>query len=374
MTNLAESTIKFKKLNIMLGLGDFAGSHEIFTPEPLVEEILDTVIDGEIPQKILVLYNLEFVVSLLYTYNIPAEDITVYVDHDVKRRLAEKMGVNILKGNLIKEMNDMKFDVVVGNPPFQSGKGNGSQPLYKEIVAKSLDIVNPDGYVAIITPPGIFSATQFEIENPILRTIKNGNLTKVRLDLQESEFEGKIGYFPSAKIHKICYFIWQHSRYNGNTCIRYKDSICNIDIAHKFFISTIHSDCVDSIYTKATSKSNKLNLKYRKVTSGIHVRFKEMNSESGKIKAQIADEYSNAYAFTIPCASLKEAEHICDFLNSKYFTFVNLVIKFNGVNHAHILNGFSIPDQTIDCKNVVNIYQWANLTDEEIEYIENNTK
>lgn len=51
------------------------------------------------------------------------------------------------------EENTMKFDVVIGNPPYQDAKGQNT--LYPKFYAKAVKLVKTDGVVAMITPPAI---------------------------------------------------------------------------------------------------------------------------------------------------------------------------------------------------------------------------
>lgn len=63
---------------------------------------------------------------------------------------------------------DMKFDVVFGNPPYQSpNNGNdktnqgGSKKLYVQFMEKSSEIVKDEGIIAMITPSAVFKTTVF---------------------------------------------------------------------------------------------------------------------------------------------------------------------------------------------------------------------
>jgi hypothetical protein len=76
---------------------------------------------------------------------------TIYSDHDNKTKIANRIGVNVIT-NL--EKLKMKFDVVVGNPPFslagnKTGKKGRSRNLYPEFYQKSIEMAK---FVAMIVP------------------------------------------------------------------------------------------------------------------------------------------------------------------------------------------------------------------------------
>lgn len=50
--------------------------------------------------------------------------------------------------------NNMKFDVIVGNPPYQSGQGEkgGARSLWRKFIKKSFENISKNGYVAIVCP------------------------------------------------------------------------------------------------------------------------------------------------------------------------------------------------------------------------------
>jgi site-specific DNA-methyltransferase (adenine-specific) len=49
----------------------------------------------------------------------------------------------------------MKFDVIVGNPPYQIKVGDSNtEPIWNKFVEKAFQLVNVGGYVSLIHPSG----------------------------------------------------------------------------------------------------------------------------------------------------------------------------------------------------------------------------
>lgn len=133
----------------------FDGAHAVYTPQPLVDEIVGKI--NVTDKTILVLFNMEFVVSLIYTYKVAPSMITVYVDHENKSKFAQRMGVNCITNLDV----DMKFDVVVGNPPYQDGSKEGGQnKIYNLFSKKSIDLLNEKGVTALITPTSVLKKSK----------------------------------------------------------------------------------------------------------------------------------------------------------------------------------------------------------------------
>ena len=129
--------------------GKFAGSHDIFTPSSLVEEILCHIPFLDNGKKILVMYTLEFALNLVYTFKVDPKNIYVFVDHELKKKWAQKLGVNIIE---TLENLDMKFDCVLANPPYQAAKGE-SATIWDNFVIKGMELAKDGGMVSMIHPP-----------------------------------------------------------------------------------------------------------------------------------------------------------------------------------------------------------------------------
>jgi hypothetical protein len=115
----------------------FEGGHSAYTPKIVTEKVLE---DLDLANKnILVIFNVEFLITLIETYNVPAENIVFYSDHDNKSYLSEKFKVKY-----IKELDDdMNFDYIVGNPPYT----NGQRLLYTKFFEKALDLADTVAFV-----------------------------------------------------------------------------------------------------------------------------------------------------------------------------------------------------------------------------------
>jgi len=135
------------------GIIPFEGAHAVHTPQPLVEEILTSL--PALGGRILVLFNVEFVASLVYTFNVPPQNIIMYSDHENKSEICSKLGVKYIT-SLDTKMK--KFDIIIGNPPFaitnNSGKRDAAANLWPMFVKKAEELTKKNGIFALITPNG----------------------------------------------------------------------------------------------------------------------------------------------------------------------------------------------------------------------------
>jgi site-specific DNA-methyltransferase (adenine-specific) len=137
------------------------------TPLPLVAEI-----QGYIPLKgdeaVLVLYTVEWAI---YLARLGVKNITVGVEvHDpVIERLCTHCGFKYLFGILSIEHN-MKFDVVVGNPPYNDGEKRGSyNSVWYKFVLCGNRLTKQDGFLSMITPQTWFSQPRINKGNGIAK-------------------------------------------------------------------------------------------------------------------------------------------------------------------------------------------------------------
>lgn len=127
----------------------FKGSHIVQTPFKLVRELLSEV--NLVPNNdILVLYNVEFVIELVYNNKISKENITFFSDSKDKAKLIKKIGIKVV--NNLEELQSKKFDLGLMNSPFQDENKN---PLYYKFHNKVLDYIKPGGLLVEIAPKAL---------------------------------------------------------------------------------------------------------------------------------------------------------------------------------------------------------------------------
>jgi hypothetical protein len=235
------------------GIISFTGAQQdVHTPVALVEEILSKIDLND--KKILVIFNLEFVISLIYTYNVDPSNITFYSDHENKSKMCNMMGVKYITNLEI----DMKFDVVVGNPPYQR-KNNAAKrwTLWPEFVKTSLKLAD---VVALVVPQSLTSPGE------MFDLIKN-KCSVLNVDVNKHFNVGST----------FCYFIAHSNRQVTSTTIITDEAEYIKDISQLPFLPLTIDD-------ETLTQLNQLIARPKKIwkRGELHTSNKHLFSNSGK--------------------------------------------------------------------------------------------
>jgi len=132
-------------------------TQNVFTPPRLIRRMFSEI-DFTSNGKVLVWYNVEILVYLVKEIGLSPKNIYIYTNTEDKLIL-KKQGYNVVYhesldfDKITSEFKKMKFDVIVGNPPYHliDGGGNGSSAvsIYDKFTYKSLELCDK---VLLITP------------------------------------------------------------------------------------------------------------------------------------------------------------------------------------------------------------------------------
>lgn len=146
----------------------------IYTPLNLCDQMINSLpnLDGDI----LVIRNIEFV-YVLYTKNIDMSRVYYSTDCEIKKKIAIHLGIkenNIidLEYNNVSINIDMKFDVVIQNPPYNPNS------IWKKFVEKGISLLKDDGHMVAIHPDNwMYSSTHKNIYDKLKYNISELHIT-----------------------------------------------------------------------------------------------------------------------------------------------------------------------------------------------------
>ena len=175
----------------------------------------------------------------------------------------------------------MKFDVIVGNPPYQTPKegqkgayGTGTI-LWDKFIIKSLQYLKKNGYLCFVNPQ-----LWRKPNHKILNLFKENNLIFLNMNNRKTT----INYFGNVYI-SVDWYVLQKSEYVGKTeIIDYNNKKYIMDIQKYEFIPNKHLDFIyDRLYESELNKrlvlymSTKFNLKNCKKNKNSAYKFPVMN-------------------------------------------------------------------------------------------------
>jgi|TARA_B110000902_G_C14228003_1_gene557768 hypothetical protein len=251
----------------------FEGSHSVHTAEFVVDKILNNIDTSY--DSFLVLYNIEFALSLIHKYGVDPKNITFLSDHENKSNLANRLNINYSSVTEAVFMN--KRPIMLINPPYTNGSQDASE-IYTAIINNCIDKFNP---IAIggVTPENLINGGQ---KKKTLRNKLNEkyNLKYLRFLSQKRDWNGKI---------KVDTVSWVYDEnYIGKTQVvsRYSNVPYTTDCLDEYIDGanqTIH----DWIIKSQTSKKIKL--------LGANPRFTEDNQNSKEQQVKISKNFTDSY-------------------------------------------------------------------------------
>ena len=322
----------------------FSGAHDIYTPQPLVEEILSKINCAN--QTILVMFNVEFAISLVYTFKVDPSLITLYADHKNKVNLAERLGIKYTTTLL---GIPMKFDVILANPPYTAE----NTKIYQHFYNQAVSLLSPNGTIGFIAP--------FAISRGFVGR-KVGDVT---LDCQDlvlfNNDNIKEKYFPKVGIDNICYFIVTQG-YDKDATIITDGSTKTVDLKTLSTFPVVLNDIVLSIVQKCFDS----NRNYTRRSNFHNKQSKESSTGATFVITKINDS-GNAEGYKIP--------HETNGMSGKPRIFLNTLGKRAIVDYSHQMmmkpNGSMICVETASDLESENLVYLLNHNHELIDFMSN---
>lgn len=364
------------KIYKALANGDvpFDGGHDIHTPRELVEEVLGKIqLDGDI----LVMFNIEFIISLVYTYKVDPANIRFYSDHTNKNKICDQLGVKYI--NSLE--TDMKFDVVLANPPYD-GEMEGldqTKKIWISFAHKCLDLVDDNGYLGFVSPPSWVLSNDAKLKK-VRDRILSCDLQSLRLGIQDQ--------FPSKPGVQIGYLVLKNVPYGGNTQFIDEGTTVSktIDLRNGLPLNPdeqYRQDLITKIHNASPNKYKFiLNDKKGKDLSAPGVLkvivnyskayYSPVNTVDNNMPITV-DPINNKQGY-IPIKTQKEGKFHKSFLHSKAIIwFANNYKRRGQTGFCDAVKRCAIPQFQTKLWTDQEVYQVLGLTDDEIAYIESNS-
>ena len=224
-------------------------TQNVFTPPRLIRRMLSRI-DFNNNDKVLVWYNIEFLVYLVKEIGLLPKNIYIYTNTQDKLIL-EKQGYNVVYQENIdfdkikNQFLDMKFDVVLGNPPYQIKVGDKkTEPLWNKFFHISIDLLTEGGYLALIHPSGWRNITgKFKDVQEVIRSKKVSFL---------SIHNEKDGMETFGAETRYDYYVLQNTPNNGSeTTVRFQDGqVKQLVLDELEFIPNGGIDLLNSLFAK----------------------------------------------------------------------------------------------------------------------------
>ena len=305
--------------------------------------------------------------------------------------------IDIREGDFLESTYDLRFDLIVANPPYAKLLPNGKRAsknhnMIASFITKSLDLLKQNGYILYITPDNWMS---FSDRNTLITRLTELQIHHINIHLCKKYFK-KIGSsFTWYLIENTPFYkditiegIWKKYKYTST-----------VKSQPRSYIPLLYNKRTQSILSKTIDRDNtKFNIEtssdLHKYTKRDLIRNKEDDTHKYRLihtpkqhvwssrPHKFQDGYkvfisTTSYYETfvdncgmtqsivfIQCDNLETAEKINEVLSHPLYKFINNICRYGNFNNIRILQRFPY------CEDFDYVYQEFDITDKERLFIE----
>ena len=307
---------------------------------------------------------------------------------------------NVTEKDFLVFDEDIKYDLIVANPPYAKLLPNGKRAsknhnMIGSFINKSLKILKEKGYLLYITPDNWMS---FADRNTLIKTLTSLQIIHINIHSAKKKYFKKVGSsftwylienIPSYK-DIVVEGIWKNKEYKSI-----------VKSEQRSFIPLFYNKLIQSIINKTIDKAND---KFEVLTSSdLHKYtkkkliskdkdeehpYKLIHTPSQTVYASRPHKFQDGYKVFIStttyystfvdncgmtqsiafvrCKNKKQAEKIQKILMHPMYRFINNICRYGNFNNIRILQNFP------KCMNYKKVYETFDITKEEQEFIEKN--
>jgi SAM-dependent methyltransferase len=317
----------------------------------------------------------------------------------------DKYNLQITNHDFITFHNDKKYDLIVANPPYAKLLENGKRAsknhnLIKDFIEKALSQLKPNGYLLFITPDNWMS---YADRNVLIEIITSLQIIHLDIHSAKKHFK-KIGSSFTWYIIQNCAFyknmnvsgIWKKKEYVSSVLSKQRKYIPLLynQIVQNILLKTIDNATLPKFeiktssdlhkYTKAELIRNEKNdeFKYKLIhtpSQTVYSSRPHKFQEGYKVFISTTDKYNvfiddcgmtQSIVFIL-CSNEEQAKIYLQILQHPLYVFINNICRWGNFNNIRILQSFPIPMMNYS-GNHQEIYDYFNITKEEIEYMYEN--
>lgn len=301
-------------------------------------------------------------------------------------------GFEVVTGDFLEWETDMKFDVVIGNPPYQEAdKDNaGTKKFWNRFLKKAITLAKDDGCVLFLNPTDWLKIGYKEF------AYLQNHLIKGRV-LSAAE---RAKYFKGVGSTFSYIFCTVQKEDTLATLISGDDEV-SVDLSKFLVLPKDGSPIAVSIFNKLRRQPKMpfIGGTLRGVASSTRGRFRIMHGADAKyhkrvsVKSELYSKWKvmvpemQVYeklwydkdcdtaqsVFSVICTSKKEAKSLATVLSKKLYRFIADRCKFSARNNLTTCQFFPAVDLTRTWTDE-ELYKHFKLTKKEIEYIEETVK